>query len=136
MAGSAPLAPKQSSCSWPTSNQRTLTLISLRMIFAFPLFVVSEARTAQAVDGGAAEFERQAREQRRHARDVAVVFAGLIGAAVEQVSPSLPVDVLVALVQCRQGHGAEVVGAHTAERVAVATEGGANGVADEGLNHG
>jgi len=35
-----------------------------------------------------------------------------------------------------QGDGGQVVGAHAAERAAVAADGGADGVADEGVGHG
>jgi hypothetical protein len=48
------------------------------------------ARTAQAVDRGAGHFDRQAGEQAGHARDVAVVFAGLVGAAVDDVFDGWP----------------------------------------------
>ena len=57
-------------------------------------------------------FVRQAGQQQRHARDVAVVFAGLVGAAVDHVVDRGPVDVGIARHQRAQRDGAEVVGAH------------------------
>ena len=42
-----------------------------------------QPRSAQAVDRGAGHLDRQARQQARHVRDVAVVLAGLVGAAEE-----------------------------------------------------
>jgi len=95
-----------------------------------------QARAAQAVHRGAGHRNRQAREQPRHARHVAVVLAGLVGAAVEHVVHGRPVDAGVALHQRLDGHGAQVVGAHAAQGAAVAAEGGADGVADKGLGHG
>ena len=44
-----------------------------------------EPRAAQAVHRDAGDRLRQPRQQRRHARDVAVVLAGLVGAAEEDV---------------------------------------------------
>jgi hypothetical protein len=49
-----------------------------------------QAGAAQAVDGGAGHFQGQAREQAGHVGDVAVVFAGLVGAAVEHVGDGPP----------------------------------------------
>ncbi len=67
----------------------------------------------------------------RHAGDVAVVLAGLVGAAVDHVGDRGPVDLRVACHQGLDRDGAEVVGAHRRERAAVAAEGRADGVADE-----
>ena len=92
-----------------------------------------ESRPAEPVDGRARHFQRQSGQQRAHARDVPVVFAGLVGAAVDHVGDGLPVDARVARHQRGQRNGAQVVGANAGERAAVAAEGGANGVADEGV---
>jgi hypothetical protein len=91
------------------------------------------ARAAQSVDRGAGDFERQAGEQGRHARDVAVVLAGLVGAAVEDVVERAPVEVGMAQHQRPDGQGGEIVGSDRGERAAVAADGGAYGVADEGF---
>ena len=82
------------------------------------------------IDGG------QAGEQQGHAGDVAVVLAGLVGAAEDHVLHRFPVHAGVALPQRLQGHGAEVVGADRGEAAGVAADGGADGVADEGVGHG
>ena len=95
-----------------------------------------EPRAAQAVDGCAGHLRRQAGEQRGHARHVAVVLAGLVGAAVDHVGDRLPVDPRVARHQRPQRNGAEVVGAHRRQRAAVAAEGRADRIADVGMGHG
>src|SRR5690606_3899838 len=95
-----------------------------------------EAGAAQAVDGGGGDFHGQARQQHGHAGDVAVVFAGLVGAAVDQVVDLGPVDVRIARHQCLDRQRREVVGANAGERSAVAAEGGADGVAEKGGLHG
>ena len=50
------------------------------------------ARAAEAVHGRARHGGRQARQQQRHAGDVAVVLAGLVGAAVDHVVHGLEID--------------------------------------------
>ena len=49
-----------------------------------------EAGRAQPVDGDAGHAIRQARQQQRHARDVAVVLAGLVGAAEDDLVERAP----------------------------------------------
>jgi len=95
-----------------------------------------ESRTAEAVHRGAGHIERQAGQQRAHARDVAVVFAGLVGAAENHVAHGLPIELGMALHQRAQRHRAKVVGAHRRQCTAIAAERRANGVADEGMMHG
>ena len=79
--------------------------------------------------------DRQAGQQRRHARDVAVVLARLVGAAEDHVVDGRPVDVGLALHQRPDRDGAEIVGAHAGEAAAVAADRRADGVADEGFPH-
>ena len=79
---------------------------------------------------------RQAGEQHRHAGDVAVVLAGLVGAAEIAVVERLPVEAGIALDQHADRVGGEVVGADVAQRPAVAADRRADGVADEGVGHG
>ena len=74
-------------------------------------------------------------QQQRHAADVAVVLAGLVGAAVIQVVHRLPIHAGIALHQDAQRDGAEVVGADVLQRAGVAADRGADEVADEGLWH-
>jgi hypothetical protein len=89
------------------------------------------ARAAQAVDGGARHVLRQTCQQQRHARDVAVVFAGLVGAAVDHVVDGAPVDFLVALHQRLERYSAKVVGTHRRQRTRIAADRRANRVAQE-----
>ena len=81
------------------------------------------AGAAQAVDGGARHLDRQPGQQAGHARDVAVVLAGLVGAAVDHVAHGPPVELGVARHQCLDRHGGQVVGAHRGEGAAVASAG-------------
>ena len=93
------------------------------------------AGTAQAVDRVAGDARRQAREQQRHAADIAVVLAGLRGIAPAHVVDGLPVDAPVALHQRADRHGREIVGPHGRQRAAETADGGADIVADECLGH-
>ena len=93
------------------------------------------ARAAQPVQRGARNPDRQAGEQAGHARDVAVVLAGLVGAAEDHVGDRGPVDLGVARHQRTQRDRAQVVGSHARQGAAVAAEGGALRVADEGFVH-
>src|SRR5674476_605124 len=68
--------------------------------------------------------------------NVAIVFTGLVGAAIEHVAQRGPIHPGVACHERFEWNGAEVVGAHAAQRTAVATEGSANGIADKSLVHG
>ena len=65
-----------------------------------------EARSAQPVDRRAGHLDRQARRAARHARDVAVVLARLVGAAVDHVVDRRPVDAGVALISALIGNAA------------------------------
>ena len=66
---------------------------------------------------------------------VAVVLASLVGATVDDIVHRGPVHLRVALEQRAQRNGAEIVGADMGEGAAVATDGGSDGVADEGVWH-
>ncbi|EDT37272.1 hypothetical protein BamMEX5DRAFT_6952 [Burkholderia ambifaria MEX-5] len=91
--------------------------------------------TAQAVDRRTRHALRQAREQRGHARDVAVVLAGLVRAAVDHVVDHRPVDVAVALDERLERHRAEVVGAHAGQRTAVTADRGTNRITQKSFGH-
>ena len=93
------------------------------------------AGTAEAVDGGAGDADRQASEQRGHACDVAVVLTGLIGAAEDDVIDGLPIDGRVAGHQGAQWNGAKVIGADGRERATEAANRRADVVADENVSH-
>src|SRR6185312_2200145 len=77
----------------------------------------------------------QAGQQQAHARDVAVVFAGLVGAA-EKYFVDLPgIQPRVTRQQRLQRHRAEVVGTDAGERAAVAADRGADAIDNEYVAH-
>ena len=73
-----------------------------------------EPRRAEPVDGDAGDLDRQAREERRHARGVAVVLARLVRRAEVDVADGRRVDA-GALDRGADRVGGEVVGAHAGE---------------------
>ena len=89
-----------------------------------------EARAAQAVDGGTGHARGQAGEQGGHAGDVAVLLAGAVGVAHEDVVDGGGVERGRAVQQRAHDMGGEVVGAHARQAAAVAAERGAHGVED------
>jgi hypothetical protein len=70
-----------------------------------------------------------------HAGEVAIVLAGLIGAAEDDVVHLVPVHFAVAVRQRLDRDGGEIVGADISERAAITADRRAHGVADEGLGH-
>src|SRR5690606_24802594 len=92
-------------------------------------------RSAQAVEGDPAGPVGKAGEQRRHPGEVAIVLAGLVGAAEDDVVELVPVDSGIALDQGGDRDGREIVGADMGKRSAVAADRRADGVADEGFGH-
>ena len=70
--------------------------------------------------------------EERHARNVAVVFAGLVGTAQDHIVDVGGVDAAAGNERLEDG-GGKVVGANASERAAVATEGGAQRLNDPGL---
>jgi len=93
-----------------------------------------ETAGAQAVDGSSGNGCRQAGEQHRHPRDVAVVLARLVrGTELHLVDD-------VGLERCpvddrSDGGRGEVVGTHVRQRTAVAADRRAHRVADESFRH-
>src|SRR5437899_10068150 len=83
----------------------------------------------------AGTFLRQTGEKERHARDVSIVLAGLVGAAVHDVVDGAPVHARVALDKRLDWHRTEIVGAHRRKAAAVTAERRAHGVANEGFRH-
>ena len=71
-------------------------------------------------------------EQRRHARDVPVVLARLVGAAQDHLVERRPVDAREALDERADRQRREVVGAHGRERAAVTAERRSKRRAEEG----
>ena len=92
-----------------------------------------QTRAAQAVDGGTGHVNGQTGEQTAHVGHVAVVFTGLVGAAVEHIGHGGPIDLGVAGHQGAQGHSAQVIGAHAGQRAAVTAKGRTDGVANKSL---
>ncbi len=78
----------------------------------------------------------QAGEEHGHARDVAVVLAGLVGAAEDHLVERAPVHAREALHQRDDRDRREVVGPDGREGASVPAEGRADGGADEGVSHG
>ena len=93
-----------------------------------------QARTAQAVDGGAGHFDRQTGQQRGHAGDVAVVFASLVRATHDRVIQFFPAHAGVARYQRLDGDSGQIVGAHRSQRAAVAAEGSADRITNKGIH--
>ena len=94
------------------------------------------AAGAEPVDRGPRDIDRQACQQSGHARDVAVVFARLVGAAHDDIIDTRPIHRGVPLHQCLQRDRGQIVGANRREGAAVTANGGALRVADECLHGG
>ena len=73
--------------------------------------------------------------QRRHSGEVAIVLAGLVGAAEDHVVELGPVDARIARDQRPDRERREVVAPDAAERSGVAADRSANVVADIGFGH-
>jgi hypothetical protein len=93
------------------------------------------AGAAQPVDRRARDLGGQPGEQGRHARDVSVVLARLVRAAVDHVLDRADVEPRVALTQCLDRDRPEVVGTYGRQRASVAANGGADRVTDECVSH-
>ncbi len=78
---------------------------------------------------------RKAGEQAGHSGEVAIVLAGLVGAAEDDVVQLVPIDIRVALNEGPDRNGGEIVGADVGKASAVAADRGAHSVADEGFGH-
>ncbi len=90
-----------------------------------------EARGAEPVQRGARHVFRQAGQQHGHAGHVAVVLAGLVGAAVEHLVELRPVGLVIARHQRLDRQGGEIVGADLGKRPGVAADGRADPVAQK-----
>ena len=93
-----------------------------------------QAAGAQAVDGVARHLVRQAGQQRGHARDVAVVLAGLVGGAEDDLVDGVVGDAR-ALERGAEDEGGEVVGTGVGEGAAIAPEGRADAADEKGIGH-
>ena len=74
-----------------------------------------EARAAEAIHGDRRDLVRQAREQHRHARDVAVVLAGLVGRAEDDLIDARDSGGALRASERRDDVRREIVGAHVGE---------------------
>ena len=80
-----------------------------------------EARAAEPVDGRSGHLLREPRQQRRHARHIAVVLPGLVRAAEEDLVERGRID-LGAVDDRAQHVGGQVIGANPGEDTAVSSE--------------
>ena len=97
-----------------------------------------EAGGAQPVDRDAGHGIGNARQQQRHARHVAVVLAGLVGATEHDLVERRPVDLGIAPHQRPDRDRGEIVGAHPGERAAIAPDRSAHRIAEKdvaGVGH-
>jgi len=94
-----------------------------------------QSRRAKPIDSEAGNGVRQPGKQQGHARDIAIVFAGLVRATKEHFVETRPVGLRVAIDERADRRGAKVVGAHFRQRAAIAADRGARGVADENIPH-
>ena len=94
-----------------------------------------EPGAAQPVDGQPADLDREVGEQQRHPRDVAVVLAGLVGAAEDDVLDERRVDA-GPVDDGAQHERREVVRPDARERAAVAADRRADGLDDPRLANG
>src|SRR5262245_66259358 len=90
-----------------------------------------EARSTEAVQSHARHVVWQARKQERHARNVAVVFAGLIGAAIEDFLELCPIDLRITRHQSLDRNGGKIVRTDLGERAAVTADRGPHGVTNK-----
>jgi hypothetical protein len=94
-----------------------------------------EAGAAQAIDRLAADLDREARQQRRHSGDIAVVLAGLVRAAEDDVLDEHRIE--AGAVHHRPEHeGGKVVGSDARQRTAVAPDRRPDRLDDPGLTNG
>ena len=93
-----------------------------------------EAGAAEPVDRLARDLDRQAREQRRHPRDVPVVLASLVGAAENDVLDAVRREGR-APHQAGDRRSRQIIGAELGQRAAGPADRGAHRGGDEGLAH-
>src|SRR3546814_15668219 len=98
----------------PPRSTRTDTL--------FPYTTLFRAGAAEAIERDAARRAGKAGEQPGHAGEVAIVLAGLVGAAEDDVVEVGPVHTRIAVDQRLDRDGGEIVGADMGERTAIAAD--------------
>ena len=92
-------------------------------------------RGTQAVEGHAGNGVRQPGQQRGHARHVAVVFTGLVGAAEKYFVDFVPVHIRVAFDQRLDRRCRQIIGAHACQATAKTADRGTNRVTDKDFAH-
>ena len=80
--------------------------------------------------------DRQPREQQRHAGDVAIVLACLVGAPEHHVGDALPIQTRVTIEQLGDDVRAQIVGPHVGQAPAKAADRRAHSVDEEYGLHG
>ncbi len=95
----------------------------------------SRPERAEPVEREAGNRFRQARQQQRHARDVAVVLAGLVGAAEIDFIDRGPVELGMPRHQRLDRRRRQIVGAHLGQRTAEAADRGPDGIAHKYITH-
>ncbi len=93
------------------------------------------ARTAESVHRGTRHGNRQAREKRRHACNIAIVFPRLVCTAVNDVVNRAPIDGRIPLDQHLYRDRRQIVGPHRGKRSAEPADRSADIIADEGVRH-
>jgi hypothetical protein len=93
-----------------------------------------ETGAAEPVDRLTRDLDRQAREQRRHPRDVPIVLPRLVGAAEDDVLDAVGREGR-APHQARDRRGCQVIGAKLGQRAAGPADRGAHRGCDEGVAH-
>src|SRR5690606_30237864 len=93
------------------------------------------AGAAKAVHRSAWNFDRKASKQKRHARHVAVVFAGLVGATENDFIKRRPIDVWIALHKRSKRDSTQVIGTYRRKRATKAPDRRTYVITDKCLSH-
>ncbi len=110
-----------------------ITSASPALIARAAVATASSPERAEPIYRNSGHVDRQTGQQRGHARDVAVVFAGLVGATQDDFIQRGWVDGGIAFQHSRDRECGQVIGTDGCEGTTVSTYGGADGVADESL---
>ena len=94
-----------------------------------------QARGTQTVESDRGHLHREARQQQRHAGDVAVVFAGLVGAAQVHLFNDLELRTFARRRTSVEDQRRQVVRAHLLEHAAMTADGRADRFDDDRFGH-
>src|SRR5262249_8417921 len=92
-----------------------------------------EAGSAETVQSYARHAFRQSRKQERHARNITVVLAGLIGTPVVDFLELCPVDLRIARHQRPDRNSSKIVGTNLGQCTAVTTDRRTDGVTNKNI---